>query len=112
MPNSWTLRASCFQKIIDDYCLLLKLWNESLKESLNAETRSRIIGCKAQIKTFNFFFGLCLGQRHYSLTDNSSKTMQKEKMSAVSGQRLASLTAKAIENMRKDLIYCTKQLVK
>ena len=48
----------------------------------------------------------------YSLTDNSSKTMQKEKMSAVSGQRLASLTAKTIENMRKDLIYCTKQLVK
>ena len=54
------------------------------------------------MKTFNFFFGLCLGQRHYSLTDNLSKTLQKEKMSAVSGQRLASLTAKTIQSIRID----------
>ena len=80
----------------------MKLWEECLKESLDAETRSRIIECKAQMKTFNFLFGLCLGQRHYNLTDNLSKTLQKEKMSAVSGQRLASLTAKAIQSMRND----------
>ena len=48
----------------------MKLWDECLKESLDSETRSRIIGCKSQMKTFNFFFGLCLDQRHYSLTDN------------------------------------------
>ena len=101
-PTRWTVCASCLQKIIDNYCLLLKLQDECLKESLDVETRSRIIGCKAQMKTFNFFFGLCLGQRHYSLTDNLSKTLQKEKMSAVSGQRLASLTAKTIQSMRSD----------
>ena len=54
------------------------------------------------MKTFNFFFGLCLGQRHYSLTNNLSKTLQKEEMSTVSGQRLASLTAKTIQRMRND----------
>ena len=82
--------------------MLLKLWEECLKESLDAETRSRIIGCKGQMKTFNFFFGVCLGQRHYSLTDNLSKTLQNEKMSAVSGQRLASLIAKTIQSMGND----------
>ena len=82
-PTRWTVRASCFQNIIDNYCLLLKLWDRCLKESLEAETRSRIIGCNAQMKTFNFFFGLCLGQRHYTLTDNLSKTLQKEMMPAV-----------------------------
>ena len=52
---------------------------------------------KAQMKPynfFNFFFDLCFGQRHYSLTDNLSKTLQKEKILAVSGQCLASLIAK------------------
>ena len=54
------------------------------------------------MKTFNFFFGLCLGQRHYSFTDNLSRTFKKEKTRAVSGQRLASLAAKTFENMRND----------
>ena len=75
-PTSWTVRASYFQKIIDNYCVLLKLWDECLKESLDAEIRLRIIGSKAQMKTFNFFFGLCLGQLHYSLTDSLSKICQ------------------------------------
>ena len=96
MPNLLDCTCFLFKKIIDNYCLLLKLWDECLKESLDAETRSRIIGCKAQMKTFNFFFDLCLSQRHCSLTDNLSKILQKEKMPAVSGQRLASLTAKTI----------------
>ena len=96
------VRASCFQKIIDNYCLLLKLCNEYLTESLDAEIRSRIIGCKAQMKTFNFFFGLCFGQRYYSLRDNLSKTLQMEKMLAVSGKRLTCLTAKTFQRMIND----------
>ena len=45
------------------------------------------------------------------MTDNLSKELQKEKMSAVSGQSLASLTAKTIQSMRNnsdfDLFYQT-----
>ena len=26
-PTRWTVRASCFQKIIGNYCLLLRLWD-------------------------------------------------------------------------------------
>ena len=43
----WTVRASSFQKIIENYCLLLTLWGDCLREPLDAETRSRIIGGKA-----------------------------------------------------------------
>ena len=49
-PTPWTVRASCFQKIIDNYCLLLKLWDEYLKES-----RSRIVGCKTQNENIQLF---------------------------------------------------------
>ena len=54
------------------------------------------------METFNFFFGLLLSHRIYSITDNLSKTLQKEKMSALNGQRLALLTLKTLQNMRKD----------
>ena len=87
--------------------MLLKSWNECLKESLDAETRSKTIGFEAQMKTFNFFFGFYLGQGHYSLTDNLSKILQKEKISTVSGQGQASLTAKIIQSIRNDLFYET-----
>ena len=97
-----TVWASCFQKIIDNYCLLLKLLDECLKETLDPKNRPRIIGCKAQMKTFNFLFDLCFDQRHYNLTGNLSKTLQKENMSAVSWQRLTSLTAKTIQILRND----------
>ena len=40
----------------------------------------------------DFFFGLHLGEQLISHTDNLSKTLQKTKMSAVGGQRVANLT--------------------
>ena len=46
-PTCWAVLASCFQKIIYKYCLLLKLCDECLMESVDANTRSRNIGCKA-----------------------------------------------------------------
>ena len=63
---------------------------------------SRVIERKELAKTFNFFLGFYLGQRHHGLTDNLCKTLQKEKTSAVSRQCLASLTAKTVQSMRND----------
>lgn len=96
----WTVRASCFNKIFERYHALQSLWKVCLSETLESEVRARIIGCRAQMETFNFFFGLLLSHRIYSITDNLSKTLQKEKMSALNGQRLARLTLKTLQNMR------------
>ena len=52
--------------------------------------------------TFTFYFGLRLGQKLYGMTDNLSKTLQKEKMSALSGKNLSELTIKTIQRMRND----------
>ena len=58
---------------------------------------------------FHFFFGLCLGHRLFSITDNLLKTLQSEKLSAVSSQNMASLTLETLQNMRTqedfDLFY-------
>ena len=54
-----------------------------------------------------------LSYKLYSITDNLSKTFQKESMSAVEGQRSDNLTLKTFENMRTDesadLFYETTQ---
>ena len=80
-------------------------------EKLDTETHARIVGCQSQMESFSFFFGLLLSHRLYILTDNLSKTLQKEKMSAVKGQRLANLTVQTLQGMRTsqdfDLFYKT-----
>ena len=101
----WTVRANCFKKIIDHYNSLQQLWEDCLQENVTRDVRSRIIGCQAQMKTFSFLFGLCLGQRLYSHTDNLSKALQNENMSAVSGHRLALLTEETLENMRNETSF-------
>lgn len=56
----WTVRANCLKKIIDNYSKLQSLWDICLEENLTREVRSRIIGCKAQMKSFPFFFRVVL----------------------------------------------------
>ena len=101
----WTVRANCLKKVIENYEPLLILWKDSLNEKLDNETKARIIGCKKQMESFSFFFGLNLGRKLHSHTDNLSKTLQKEKMSAIKGTELADLTAKALQGMRNDRDY-------
>ena len=100
--TQWTVRATSFQKIIENYPFLLALLGECFKEKLDPETRSQIIGCYAQMKVFNFYFGLCLDQKLYAFTDILSKLIQKEMMPAVIGQRIAALTLKTIKRMRSE----------
>ena len=97
----WTVRANCLQRIIDNYSFLYELWDECLSESgLIQDIKSRIIGCKAQMETFNFYFGLKLGKLLYSHTDKLSQTLQSEKMSAVSSKHLAMLTIETLSRLR------------
>ena len=101
-PTRWTVQVNCFHRIIDNYSALLQEWIECLDQKLQADVRGRIIGCQAQMNTFVFFFGLHLGERLFSHTDKPSKTLQKTKMSAVSGQRVANLTKQVLLKMRNN----------
>ena len=62
-PTRSTARANCFQRILDNYAALLQEWTISLDEKLQSDIHGRIIGCQAQMNTFDFFSGLNLGQR-------------------------------------------------
>ena len=98
----WTIWANCFKKIIESYHSLMALWKERLDEKPDAETKARIYRCKTQMESFSFYFGLNLGRKLYAHTDNLSKILQKEKMSAISGKELADLTIRTLQGIRND----------
>lgn len=69
-PTRWTVRAACFGRILDNYSALMEEWRVSLEDKLQPDVRGGIAGCQAQMQTFDFFFGLSLGERLFSHSDN------------------------------------------
>ena len=98
----WTVRAICFERIIDNYDAIIKLWDECLKTKLEPDVRGRIIGCNTQMKSFDFYFGLNLGLTIFRHTDNLSATLQKANMSSISGQHNTKLTTDALKSIRNE----------
>ena len=68
--------------------------------NLTTEIKSRFIGCTSQMGKLDLFFGLHLGHQFYSHTENLSKSLQSEKMSAVPSKRLANLTISLFQPLR------------
>ena len=99
----WTVHAECFKRILDNYKELMTLWKFCLKnDNMATEVKSRIVGVKKQMEKFDFFFGLSIGHRLYSHTDNLSKTLQAEKMSACTSKRTAELVVSVLEGLRNE----------
>lgn len=69
-PTRWTVRAACFMHILNHYSALMKEWRVSLEDNLQPEVRGRIVGCQGQMQTFDFFFGLSLGESLFSHSDD------------------------------------------
>jgi len=73
-----------------------------LKENLDQETKARIIGCKSQMESFYFFFGLNLSYKLYAMTDNLSRALQSSRMPAIKGKKCADLVVSTLSGMRND----------
>ena len=64
--------------------------------------KARVIGVEHQFKTFQFFFPVFLGNLLLKHSDNLSKTLQSQKMSASEGQYVASMTVTTLQSLRND----------
>ncbi len=71
-----------------------------LDQNLDSEVRARIIGVKAQMESFDYHFGLCVGELVLSHADNLSKSQQSKTISAAEGQHIAEMTVTVLEKMR------------
>ena len=107
----WTVRGNVYKKIEINFLPLMKLWDVSLATvKLDSEVKARIIGVQNQMCEFQFFYGLNLSQQLFAISDNLSKTLQKELMAALSGLHIAELTVKTIRkcDQMKTLSYFSK----
>ena len=92
------------RNILVNYSTLNTLLEECLQSPtrLDPDIKARIIGVKWQMSTFNLLFGLKLCERILKMTDNLSRTLQKNALSAAEAQHIASLTVATLSTMRTD----------
>ena len=64
------------KSIIDNWVALQQVWDESLDGDLEPEIKSKIIGVKSQMTTFNYFCGVTILQLFLRHSNNLSKTLQ------------------------------------
>ena len=64
--------------------------------------RSRIIGVQAQMSSFSFYHGINFRELLLRQADNLSKTLQNPKISAASGQKIASKTVETLQHIRNE----------
>ena len=101
-PTRWTTNAECLGKILSNYEVLFTLWEESLQYVKETDMKCRIIGVKACMVSFDFLFGLMLGQLLLHHSDNLSQTLQSLSMSAAEGQCVAAMTVKTLQSLRSE----------
>ena len=98
----WIVRVTSLQSMIDNWIPLQDLWDESLETNLESEVKSRVIGVKHQVGTFDYYFRVSLGAQILRIGDNLSKTLQDSHISDSEGQEVSNLTVKTLEKMRSD----------
>ena len=59
-PTRWTVRAASLKSILDNFAVLLKVWEESLKHVRDTEMKARIQAVASQTVKFDFGFFNCL----------------------------------------------------
>ena len=57
------------------------------------------------MKTFNFFFGIGLGELLLKRNDNLSRTLQSSTISAAEGQKVAAMTIAALQSIHSDVNF-------
>ena len=68
-----------------------------------AEIKARVNGVSSQMGTFDFYFSTSLAQMLLRHTDNLSRTLQQEDMSAAEGQEVAAMVKQTLQAACTDM---------
>ena len=88
--------------VLDKYEVLLGVWNEALSLQLDFEMRARITGVNTRMHTFDFLFGVSLGNHLRCHTNNLSKTLQHKSLSSAESQTVAKITLDVLQSLRNE----------
>ena len=95
-PTCWTVQGDSLNSVWENYSVLLDTFERSLGIVSDTETKSRIIGVLSQMRSFQYYFGVKLGQLIFGHCDNLSHTLQHKDLLAAEGQSVAALTLTAL----------------
>ena len=104
-PTRWTVRADSLASIINNFEVLQSTWISALQVTRDTEVKARIQGVSAQMKSFQFLFGVMLGELVLRHTDNLSRTLQHKTFSAAEGQEIARMTVKTLQSIRSSELF-------
>ena len=107
-PTRWTVHADSLGSIIGNYAALQSTWEEAIEIARDTETKARIGGVLAQMKSFDFLFGVVLGEMLLRQSDNLSKTLQKKSISAAEGQHVGKMVIDTLHSLRTEELFWTK----
>ena len=99
-PTRWTVRAEALTTISENCETLQLTWEVARETTRETEMRSRIDGVSAQMRKFDFFFGVELSRRMLNMVGNLSRALQAKTITA--NQGLVSMTLQALQSIRKD----------
>ena len=102
--TQWTLRNETFNSILDNYAVSLELWEVIVNDKTESEIRARFNGIDTQMKTFDFFFCVCLLHNVLSHTNNLIKTLQHSTFSAAEQQQLVKMTP-LLQSIRSEEMF-------
>ena len=88
--------------ISENYEALQLTWDAAKKATKDTEMRARINGVAAQMKKFDYFFGLELERKCLFIVDNLSRSLQASTMSACEGQEIVKSSVKTLQSMRNE----------
>ncbi|KAL5475102.1 hypothetical protein EMCRGX_G027157 [Ephydatia muelleri] len=90
--------------ILENHSALMHTWDEAISVARDTESKARIYGVQAQMKKFSFLFGVYLAELVLRHTDNLSKALQCDTVSAAEAQDTAAMVCLwnlAVSNIRK-----------
>ena len=104
-PTRWTVRGEALESVLNSYVELMNLWDWSIDTLHDTEMKARVRGVQANMPTFDFLYGCCLGILLLKQTDNLSRTLQDPKISAAEGNAIAQDVIKTLSKDRNDNAY-------
>ena len=100
--TSWSARAGLLTSIYKNYQELEELWRWCLMEYKDREAKARVLGVQAQMRTFDYFYGLRLGILLLSHSINLSASLQTKDLCVAEAQTIAKHTVAILNKMRTD----------
>ena len=94
-PTRWTVHADSLGSVRMNYSVLQRSL-EVFSEARDMETSAKVRGIAVVMESFDFLFGVMLGEKVLRLVDNLSCTLHHKDLSAAEGQTAASLTVDAL----------------